>query len=287
MSEWIRVKKSEPCPICGKDSWCEVSADGAVALCMRVSNDRPKQFKDGSVGFVHRLTDEPRKPFIPRRHEEPKPVINAEAMMKAWAAKTRPEWLYALAEELGVRTSALMELRAAWAAEHSAWAFPMRDGQGRMVGIRLRNQKGEKWAVKGSKQGLFLPFCIPQKQVVLVEGPTDAAAGLSIGLFCVGRPSCSGGLFDILEMVKRLGIREAVIVADNDPYKTRPDGSKYNPGLDGAESLAARLTIPSCIVMLPFKDMREAVNNEMTAEQFDNLTKKTIWIQPTTTSNHP
>jgi phage/plasmid primase-like uncharacterized protein len=244
---------------------------------MRVASNRPKQFKDGSVGYVHRLNEETR-PFLPPvRHEKPAPAINAEQMMKVWASRTRPEWLYGLSEELGVKPSALMELRAAWAAEHTAWAYPMRSGDGKMVGIRLRNQKGEKWAVKGSKQGLFLPFCLPQKRMVVAEGVTDTLAGLSIGLFCAGRPSCSGGLFDIQAVIKRLGVREVVIVADNDDDRQRPDGSYYNPGVDGAQSLADRLDVATCIVILPVKDMREAVNSGMTAEYFDNLVNQSMW----------
>jgi hypothetical protein len=244
---------------------------------MRVPNEKPKTFKDGSVGYVHRLTDEPRKVFVPQRKEKPAPVINVEAMMASWAAKTRPEAFRSLADELGVRTSALMELRCAWAAEHSAWAFPMRDGLGKMVGVRLRNQKGEKWAVKGSKQGLFLPYLNPEKQAVFVEGATDTLAGLSIGLYCIGRPSCSGGLFDIQALIKRLGIREAVIVSDNDDDRERPDGSFYNPGVDGARALSDRLEIPNCIVILPEKDMREAVNNGLTAERFDAMVRQCLW----------
>jgi hypothetical protein len=275
VSDWIRVKPSDHCPICDHDTWCTYNDE--VCICMRVANEHPKQFKDGSVGYIHRLTDEPRKPFVPQRREKPAPAINVEAMMSGWASKTSPDALRRLADELGVRTSALLELRAAWAAQHTAWAFPMRDGAGKMVGIRLRNSKGDKWAVTGSKQGLFLPYCEPEKQVVFVEGPTDCAAGLSIGLFCVGRPSCSGGLFDIQAIVKRLGIREAVIVADNDDERQRPDGSFYNPGVDGAESLAAQLDIPTCVVILPVKDMREAVRGGMTAEDFEGIVRQGLW----------
>lgn len=264
---WIRVSRQSRCPICNSDTWCTISEDGAVVICMRVANDSPKQFKTGETGYLHRLTDAPKK-FIPfRKLEEPKPLINAESMMKAWAAKTRPEWLWQLAEELGVKGSALMELRVAWAAEHSAFAWPMRSGWGEFVGIRLRNGRGEKWAVRGSKQGIFLPFCIPQKTAYLTEGPTDTAAVLSLGLFAIGRPSCSGGMPDIITALRKTGAREAVIISDND-----------DPGLNGADMLSRHLEIPCCIITMPGKDVREFVNDGGTVEVLENLVKQTRWI---------
>ena len=51
LSKWIRVKKGVPCSICGKSDWCEVSADGEVALCMRVESDKPSH----NGGWIHRL----------------------------------------------------------------------------------------------------------------------------------------------------------------------------------------------------------------------------------------
>jgi hypothetical protein len=266
---WIRVTRHSRCPICNSDTWCEVSDDGAVALCMRVASDHPKQFKTGELGYIHRLTDAPKK-FVPfRKLEEPKPLINAEAMMKAWSTRTRPEWLWQLAEELGVKGSALMELRAAWAGEHAAWAFPMRNGWGAYVGIRLRNAEGRKWAVTGSKQGLFLPFCIPQNTAWICEGPTDTAAVLSLGLYAIGRPSCSGGMPDIITALRKTGAREAVIISDND-----------DPGLNGADMLSRHLEIPCCIITMPGKDVRQFVNDGGTAEVLLNLVKQTRFLCP-------
>jgi len=269
MNDWTRVNKSNLCPCCNHADWCLISQDGNAAICMRVQSEYPKQFKSGEIGYVHRLTSEVRQALPPRRKEEPKPLINAESMLKEWSQKTRPEWLMGFAEQLGVRTSALMELRAAWAGSEQAWAFPMRNGEGAVVGIRLRNEGGDKWAVRGSKQGIFLPFCIPQPVVHICEGPTDTAAALSMGLFAIGRPSCSGGMPDIISALRRLKVREAVLIADND-----------DPGVNGADMLSRHLEIPCCVMTLPCKDVRAFVNNGGTVEMLDNITKQMRTICP-------
>ena len=46
-----RVSRRNPCPICGKDSWCLVDADRGLALCPRTEGGR----KIGSAGWLHRL----------------------------------------------------------------------------------------------------------------------------------------------------------------------------------------------------------------------------------------
>ncbi len=48
-----RVTRREPCPICQKPTWCSVSADRALAICMRVPAER--EAKNG--GFIHILDE--------------------------------------------------------------------------------------------------------------------------------------------------------------------------------------------------------------------------------------
>ena len=36
-----RVTKANPCPICGKTSWCLVAEDGAFAVCPRTHSHKP------------------------------------------------------------------------------------------------------------------------------------------------------------------------------------------------------------------------------------------------------
>jgi hypothetical protein len=55
--KWRRVTRAHPCPICGKDSWCGVSADGRLAACRRVEVGawKSKTDKSGAPVYLHRL----------------------------------------------------------------------------------------------------------------------------------------------------------------------------------------------------------------------------------------
>lgn len=262
-----------------------VSEDGQDFLCMRVSSEKSVQMKDGEVGYIHRFGERP-KEFKPYRRRERAPEINAGAIMAKWRSETTAKQLLELSVQLGVKASALLELRVAWSREHGAWGWPMRNGRGDMVGIRLRWDDGRKRCVTGSHNALFWPFCEPEKTAWIVEGGTDVAAALSIGVFAIGRPSCNGGLFDLLEAIKGMGIENAVIVADNDEDRFRPDGSRYNPGIDGANSLAERMTVPCCVMALPVKDMRSFVQAGADYETVHSIMKGMIWTKPTEKTNH-
>jgi phage/plasmid primase-like uncharacterized protein len=173
-----------------------------------------------------------------------------------------------LAGALGVSAAALASLNAVYAPPHQAWAFPMKDGYGNAVGVRLRANDGRKWAVRGSRQGIFLPETEPQRRVYVCEGPTDTAAALTIGLFAVGRPSCNCGGAEIRTACQRLGIREAVIVADND-----------RPGLQGAARVAGELGVKACIFVPPAKDIREFVQLGGTRQLIESELKNTVWLK--------
>src|SRR5512137_2091659 len=123
---FTRVTKQNPCPICRQAGlrgidWCRVFADG-WAECMRVQSDQPAK----SGGWMHRLGDAPRRYVPPSPRWQP-PTINATKMMREWLAATVPASLDEFARSLGVSTSSLTAVGAAWAARHTAWAFPMCD----------------------------------------------------------------------------------------------------------------------------------------------------------------
>jgi hypothetical protein len=65
---------------------------------------------------------------------------------------------------------------------------------------------------------------------LIAEGPTDTAALLDLGFHAVGRPSCTGGIHLLVELVRKDLPEGVVIVADGDAAGRR-----------GAESLAAVL----------------------------------------------
>ena len=55
-SDWRKVTKSDPCPICGKPDWCKVKRNGEVVLCGRIEQGSFETAKDGG-GYLHRVTD--------------------------------------------------------------------------------------------------------------------------------------------------------------------------------------------------------------------------------------
>ena len=149
------------------------------------------------------------------------------------------------------------------------FAFPMRSGDGGYIGIRLRSLSGDKWAERGSQNGLFIPQVDPYGPCYICEGPTDTAALLTMGLYAIGRPSCSAGVNMILEHFRRMRIREAVIISDGDA-----------PGMRGAVTLTEHLKCRSCIVVPPCKDVRKFLQNGGTKELLESLVKQLIWSNP-------
>ena len=258
--QWQRVSRREPCRICGKSDWCTVSDDGA-ACCMRVESEKP--LRNG--GYLHKLDAPTNQPYRPAmRREPPTPPIDAAAMLERWKQATEPALVVGFADEFGVDPLSLLVLGAVWANEHHALAFPMHDGAGRVVGIRLRTPEGDKFAVKGSKAGLFFaPAVKPQPIVFILEGPTDTAAALTLGLFAIGRPSCLGCHSEVIQTIRRLGCRKAVIVSDSD-----------EPGHRGAEKLQEALPVPSVIFTPPAKDLRAAA--DLRLPESDRLTRAEI-----------
>jgi hypothetical protein len=276
-----RVTRHNRCPICDSDSWCLIVGDSA--LCMRVASDRPHAMSHGT-GFWHNLNGNSSTPRRIHKEASPSqsPHLDAPALIAKWQRKTTSEQLAHLACHLGVKASALMELQACYAEEHKAWAFPMRDSFGNIVGIRLRNYLGHKWAVTGSTSGIFLPLTFRDKVAVCVEGPTDSCAVLSLGMMPIGRPSASGGVVEIIKAIGRWKIFKVLIISDNDRDHKRPDGKTFNPGLDGALALQAQLPVPSCLVMLPCKDIRDFVKAGATSTDLSCIANSMDWKYPTT-----
>lgn len=261
---WIRVTHRRKCPICDHPDWCGISDDESVVCCMRVESD--KQTRNG--GWLHRLQDAPLPVFIPRA--APVPVIQPSlgAMFERWDKETDFHFLDGFAMTLGIDTDALQAIGCAWSGQ--AWAFPMRDDCGALIGIRLRGSDGKKWAVKGSRQGLFIPttypYCVDDSTMYIVEGPTDLAAAMTLGLYSVGRPSCLGQESMIAACVRQKKVRRIVIVSDND-----------EPGLLGARKLQTILRMRSCIWIPPCKDIREFAIAGGDSSFIESAIKDVVW----------
>lgn len=278
MSLFQRVSRRNPCPICHAPDWCQFG-DRAMK-CMRVQSEHPCE-QGGWWHFYDKGFAEKARDFIPSRTPPPR-SINAGSLMLGWMERTMPESVTGLAADLGVTELSLNSVGVAWAAEYNAWAFPMKDGEGKTIGIRLRNAAGFKWAVRGSSQGIFIPdseFNDPTRTVFLPEGPTDTAACLSLGLWAIGRPNCLTGAEQITTALKRIGAKRVVVVADNDSLKKRPDGSEFRPGYDGARALQKSLKMKSILWHPPgaVKDVRDFISKGGTAQLIQSMIKDRVW----------
>ena len=271
-TKWVRVTRHRPCPICQKPDWCGVSADGEVACCMRVQSDRPVR----NGGWLHRIAAAP-PPAPPRVYVPEAERLHPRdwlAILASYGRGTRDRDLRRVAGKLGVSGESLGRLGVCWAAPHRAWAFPMADPARNIIGIRLRAEDGRKWAVAGSHNGLFFPVGLQGASPLLVcEGPTDTAALLGLGYDAIGRPSCTGAVEMVIEVVRRLRCRDVVVVADAD-----------GPGIDGADRLARALTEtgrrPKVIRPLQGKDARAWVRAGATRAMVDTVIRNALHWRP-------
>jgi hypothetical protein len=231
----VRVSRLNPCPVCGKSDWCLVAADQTVCICPRIESTR----RAGDAGYLHVLVE--RKPGASggvRRVAIPMivPPTDLTALAGRYRRAVSPRRLNDLAASLDLSAESLTALGIGWSAAHGAWSLPMSDpATGIVVGIRLRKPNGTKFAVRGGKDGLFLPVTgqVAGEPLLVTEGPTDTAALLDLGFLNVaGRPSCSGGVRHLVSLVRTRRTAEVVIVADAD-----------EPGRRGAAHLASILRV--------------------------------------------
>lgn len=269
--DWKRVSRRRPCPVCEKDDYCGYAGDDSApsaAICMRIESDKPT--KNG--GWLHKLRDDgplwaPRKRTVHIAAKDLQPEASAleiTKMAEAASLGTPDETLQRLADELGVSLGSLRRLSVGWLIGRKAWGFPMRSDKGEVVGVRTRYASGAKAAIKGGREGLFVPADLePGGRLLIAEGPTDTAALLGLGFSAVGRPSCTGGVKHIVGLAKRLAPSEVVIVADAD-----------GPGQTGANNLASVLltyVLAVRVITPPAKDARDWVRSGATAADVEAL----------------
>ena len=271
---WNRVSKQNPCPICNlPDKACGVAQDGSVACCMRIPSDW--ECKGNMGGWIHKLNPDlaqraknvfrhtPKKKPLPPKHWD----AFVQESLETAGLQPRAKILSAT---LGLSMNSLDRLLVGWLPKYSAWTFPMWDGRGRMIGIRLRSMNGQKWCVPGSFNGIFHPICVANNGdslLMICEGPTDCAALLDLGFDAIGRPNALGGC-QLLTDFLRAGRRKVVIMADND--------AASGVGMAGACKLAEKigpLTTDVSILTPPggYKDIRDYLNGGGTHEHLMEL----------------
>lgn len=277
---WIRVKKDFPCPICEHTDWCSVAKDGKGVLCMRVDSPKPQE----AGGWYHSLKDP-----IPAHRLRPKKAISSPApdfsqyrdRFKMGVANPK---LYHLATMLGLPAESLIQLEAGWNGKE--YTFPMYDGRCECIGIRLRAEKGAKFAVKGSKNGLFVPLAgaypDSRQTLYICEGETDTAALVAMRIPAIGRPACQTGTEYIKQFLGNTR-RDVIIIADRDKPHERPDGTLSRPGIEGAQRLAQAIhgLVRGVKVVLPplHKDVRAWYHAGGTGNAVLSLAANTAWTK--------
>jgi hypothetical protein len=167
-------------------------------------------------GWVHILNREaqgPQRTPAFRVRASCSASLDWDPLVRSGVARTSEEAVAALAEQLGVSHESLRGLRAFQYAERRAWAFPMWNDVGDIVGVRLR-AGGRKFAISGSRNGLFVPADLaPSGSILVTEGESDAAALLSLGFDAIGVPGVRQCSAMVAQFVRG---RPVVIVGDND-----------------------------------------------------------------------
>ena len=157
---------------------------------------------------------------------------------------------------------ALKLLGVGWHPVKECYTVPQFDHLRRVVGIALRYRNGRKGFIKGGHVGLHLPIGLDDMAdpILLVEGPTDTAAILGMGLTAVGRPNNYGSPY----LPRVIGGRDCIVVGDVD---AKSDGRW--PGKEGAEKVAKELaaalnrSIRWALAPAGSKDIREWLAQEL------------------------
>jgi hypothetical protein len=206
----------------------------------------------GEFGFLHvrRLSDFTVAPApIPYTLKpRPRKAIAGLSEIAAAAVALSQQYPFVLdnaAAELGVPRWTLEILGIGFANKFNRknWTVPELDASGGTIGIQYRPWGGgTKLSQEGGSRGLcysggWRDTAIKTGCVFLPEGMSDTAALMAMGLAAVGRPSNTGGVDLLVELL--VGLPAAVrivVVAEND---AKPDGTW--PGKTGAESTTAAL----------------------------------------------
>ncbi|QDV07251.1 hypothetical protein Poly30_27700 [Planctomycetes bacterium Poly30] len=263
------------CPVCGKTDWCliRIGLGGELlsAICPRVES--PRRWSD--AGYLHEFTSTPGTPRIPRRAIRVSIGRDFEPLAGQLRDAVEPDDLHAFARDLGVSTQSLRLLGIGWVSgpalvqlgvKHAshAWSFPMFDHRGRTIGIRLRLPNGRKLAVKGSKNGLFIPSGSPVAgSIFIAEGESDTAALLTMGVYAIGRPGARQCVRALQRHLLGQRVGQVVVVADNDAV-----------GGQGAAELVEGLKARGAAVRLirtPEKDVRRWLQTGATRVDLDQL----------------
>ncbi len=264
-----QVTRNSPCEICRGTHKCSRCSDGLI-LCGRPPDHLKKGDECNGFVFLGRGKDDQWGTF--RSKDDPvlierqrkrdddfarhasrangttaKPATGARREMQGaaadYAARLKPWHRAELANALGIPEHVLSCLPLLGFDEQDpagpCWCFPECDSSGRVIGITRRWKDGTKKAVKGGSRGLTIPDRWQEREgaVMLPEGASDTLALTALGLPAIGRPSNTGGVKELIELLTPIPAERPIIVLGE--WDPKEDG-KW-PGRDGAKSIADQL----------------------------------------------
>jgi hypothetical protein len=257
-------------------SRCPTHDSNSDSLCSRVSNGR--LLVHCHVGChwsillpaIGLKSDTVQVPFQVLKRAVPEPKRADPSVLEEWAAMCAANDdadVEDHEQQLGIPQGGLRRLGAVWAVGMAALCAPMMDAPGgTLIGVRVRAANGDKYAIKGSCNGLFVPQTFTGSGFLYFpEGFTDSAAMQGLGLDAIGRPSALGGR-DLVRAAARRAKRQCVVIGDRD--------SSDNPAAKGPEVLAQELLEDRLRVRIlrpppGFKDMRRWIAGGATRESIE------------------
>jgi hypothetical protein len=234
---WNRVSRQKSCPICQKTDNCTVSTDGGAVWCGRVAEGSTRENRGGQFLHIQRdgwLECDWTPAPAPKRKTSALTVrdfgrLADEGFSHPDAARKRSD----LAGDLGVEPTSLARLRVGWdqrERSQGCWTIPERDAAGNVIGVSTRLTSGKKKQIFGSNRGLTYSddWQSGDGPILLVEGGSDTAALLSLGLAVVGRPSNNAGIDLLAELLRGVcDERKLIVVGEND----RKDHDSLKPAV--------------------------------------------------------
>ncbi len=228
-SDWLPVTRQHPCSICEKFDNCKIARDGSAVWCGRVEQGSIEQNNGGQI--LHRLRDRDDPLTWLARTYRPAASEKLNRPTKDWGRIAQEAFDHAKAEaarqtlstKLGVTVDALRRLHVGWMPSQRCWSFPERDAAGNVIGIIRRFDDGSKRREAGSQSGLtfdrvgWSESSVEPRHILLVEGPSDTAALMSLGIAVVGRPSSLGGVDLLAELLRAVpSDRTIVVIGEHD-----------------------------------------------------------------------
>lgn len=260
----IRASQSNPCIVCRRTKSCSIAADRSNIFCRGDGTaNLPAPSGWRFVGpcrndFWHYV---PANEFDTSDRLATRKSIPTSTMAEQQPSAPEIDWatkahgchqraltsgkLTEIATELGISTDALTALGVGWSNAKQVSTWPERDASGKVVGIKIRNAKGDKWYALDGHSGLYFTagsLAGAGRVLLIVEGGTDTAKGIELGLNVVGRPSAEDGLEKLIQLLTGLPTDWQIIVVGENDQRENKLGEIIWPGRDAADAMAANLS---------------------------------------------